>query len=180
MKGSYVIISRPYNEGVLCYYPTHYSTSWGVPRWLCAGSHMKWQIWNPQWVNCNNRTCPIMRWPHPLDHTHDPLFSFLLAYTSLSFSIPLPFLTTPTWSCDHAHLTTPQTWETRYILLLWLYVISMIPFDLTRLDGSTGHTHSTTSDHTHSRTIDRLIDTCKIYLAVTDKSRDAAVLLCAR
>ncbi len=48
----------------------------------------------------------------------------------------------------------------------------MIPFDLTRLDGST--------DHTHSKTINCLIEIVKIYLAVSDKTRDAAVLLCAR
>ena len=62
-----------------------------------------------------------------------------------------------------------QTWETRYVLLLWLYVISMIPFDLSKMDGSF-----------EFRIIDRLMEISKIYLGVTDKSRDAAVLLCAR
>ena len=29
-----------------------------------------------------------------------------------------------------------QTWETRYVLLLWLSFIIIIPFDLSRLDGT--------------------------------------------
>lgn len=28
-----------------------------------------------------------------------------------------------------------QTWETRYMLLLWLSMTCLIPFDLSRLDG---------------------------------------------
>ena len=58
------------------------------------------------------------------------------------------------------------------MLLLWLYMIIMIPFDLSRLDGS--------HDHTYLRMIDRVVEISKIYLGVADKSSDAAVLLCAR
>ena len=65
-----------------------------------------------------------------------------------------------------------QTWETRYVLLLWLSIIVMIPFDLSRLDGSAGPTQH--------RTISRLLDLAQLYLAVTDKSQDAAALLCAK
>ena len=32
-------------------------------------------------------------------------------------------------------LTTVQTWETRYVLLLWLSIVCMIPFDMARFDG---------------------------------------------
>lgn len=28
-----------------------------------------------------------------------------------------------------------QTWESRYVLLLWLSIVCMIPFDMVRLDG---------------------------------------------
>ena len=36
------------------------------------------------------------------------------------------------WSCDSILF---QTWETRYVLLLWLSMIVMIPFELSRFDG---------------------------------------------
>ena len=49
----------------------------------------------------------------------------------------------------------------------------MIPFDLSRLDGSK-------KDHTHLRTINRVMEIGKLYLGESDKSRDAAVLLCAK
>ena len=68
----------------------------------------------------------------------------------------------------------PQSWETRYILLLWLSIIVIIPFDLCRMDGSAlrdGPWHST---------IDRILAVGKLYLLVTDKSRDAAALLLAK
>ena len=29
-----------------------------------------------------------------------------------------------------------QTWETRYILLLWMSIICMIPFDMAKLDSN--------------------------------------------
>lgn len=65
-----------------------------------------------------------------------------------------------------------QTWETRYILLLWLSIIVMIPFDLSRLDGSIGPTQH--------HTISRVLELARLYLTVTDKSQDAASLLCAK
>lgn len=61
---------------------------------------------------------------------------------------------------------------TRYILLLWLSIIVMIPFDLAKLDGS--------CSHTHLMTIERVMEVAKVYLKMSDKSRDAAVLLCAK
>lgn len=67
-----------------------------------------------------------------------------------------------------------EAWETRYILLLWLSIIVIIPFDLCRMDGSAprdGPWHST---------IDRVMAVGKLYLLVTDKSRDAAALLLAK
>ena len=36
------------------------------------------------------------------------------------------------WSLDSILF---QTWETRYILLLWLSIVVMIPFELSRFDG---------------------------------------------
>ncbi len=51
----------------------------------------------------------------------------------------------------------------------------MIPFDLTRMDGSVAEGSSG-----HQRTIDRIVEVAKAYLYVTDKSRDAAAMLLAK
>ena len=47
-----------------------------------------------------------------------------------------------------------QNWETRYILLLWLSIVCMIPFDMARFDG-----HVTTADGEGRKTVtQRIID----------------------
>lgn len=66
---------------------------------------------------------------------------------------------------------TPQTWETRYILLLWLSMIVIIPFDLSRMDGAAPQGH---------RVVDRILEVARLYLSVVDKSRDAAAWLLAK
>eukprot|EP00794_Sanderia_malayensis_P017380 gene17380-19119_t len=72
-------------------------------------------------------------------------------------------------------LQRPQdshTFATNYILLLWLSIICMIPFDLTRLDGS--------SVNKERSVIDRILETAKQYLGVVHKSRDAAAMLISK
>ena len=54
----------------------------------------------------------------------------------------------------------------------------MIPFDLTRMDGSVAVGRDSSGGH--QRTIDRIVDVAKMYLHVTDKSRDAAAMLLAK
>uniref|UniRef100_A0A6Q2WXQ2 Tubulin-specific chaperone D n=1 Tax=Esox lucius TaxID=8010 RepID=A0A6Q2WXQ2_ESOLU len=68
------------------------------------------------------------------------------------------------------------TWETRYMLLLWLSMTCLIPFDLSRLDGHL------TSDPSQAREpiMDRILAVAKSYLMVTDKSRDAASVLVSK
>lgn len=73
-----------------------------------------------------------------------------------------------------------QTWETRYVLLLWLSIISMIPFDLTRMDGALVGEASMEEAGSRQRTIDRIVEVAKMYLHVTDKSRDAAAMMLAK
>ncbi|XP_071029640.1 tubulin-specific chaperone D-like [Oncorhynchus clarkii lewisi] len=70
----------------------------------------------------------------------------------------------------------PETWETRYMLLLWLSMTCLIPFDLSRLDGHL------TSDPSQTREpiMDRILAIAKSYLMVTDKSRDAASVLVSK
>uniref|UniRef100_A0A8C3C4T8 Tubulin-specific chaperone D n=1 Tax=Cairina moschata TaxID=8855 RepID=A0A8C3C4T8_CAIMO len=69
-----------------------------------------------------------------------------------------------------------QTWETRYMLLLWLSMICLIPFDLARFDGNT------VSEEGHARmpTMDRILKVAKCYLVVSDKARDAAAVLVSK
>ncbi|XP_062389202.1 tubulin-specific chaperone D [Sardina pilchardus] len=71
-----------------------------------------------------------------------------------------------------------ETWETRYMLLLWLSMTCLIPFDLSRLDG---HLNSD-SDSAQGREpiMDRILAVAKSYLAVSDKSRDAASVLVSK
>ena len=58
----------------------------------------------------------------------------------------------------------------------------MIPFDLTRMDGSAvvGGGGGVEGSGGHQGTIDRIVDVAKMYLHVTDKSRDAAAMLLAK
>uniref|UniRef100_A0A8B9BI83 Tubulin-specific chaperone D n=1 Tax=Anser brachyrhynchus TaxID=132585 RepID=A0A8B9BI83_9AVES len=69
-----------------------------------------------------------------------------------------------------------ETWETRYMLLLWLSMICLIPFDLARFDGNT------VSEEGHARmpTMDRILKVAKCYLVVSDKARDAAAVLVSK
>lgn len=64
-----------------------------------------------------------------------------------------------------------DTWTTRYILLLWLSIIVMIPFDMSRFDG-------TDENYCPERGImARVIRIIKTYAIVSDKCRDAAAYL---
>ncbi|XP_038066750.1 tubulin-specific chaperone D-like [Patiria miniata] len=69
------------------------------------------------------------------------------------------------------------TWETRYMLLLWMSIICMIPFDMSRLDSN-----APMDDEGRKKepTMMRIINVAKRYLRVTDKSRDAAALMIAK
>ncbi|XP_076866238.1 tubulin-specific chaperone D isoform X2 [Brachyhypopomus gauderio] len=69
-----------------------------------------------------------------------------------------------------------ETWETRYMLLLWLAMTCLIPFDLSRLDGHLN------SDPRLNRepVMDRVLAVAKSYLQVSDKSRDAASVLVSK
>ncbi|XP_028267765.1 tubulin-specific chaperone D isoform X2 [Parambassis ranga] len=69
-----------------------------------------------------------------------------------------------------------ETWETRYMLLLWLSMTCLIPFDLSRLDG---YLESDGSD-TREPTMDRILAIAKSYLVVSDSPRDAASVLVSK
>ena len=63
---------------------------------------------------------------------------------------------------DHA------VWRTRYVLLLWMSLIAMLPFDMTVLDAGGAEPD-----------VDRMLRLCKVYLGATDKARDGAAVLLA-
>ncbi|TNN71512.1 Tubulin-specific chaperone D [Liparis tanakae] len=69
-----------------------------------------------------------------------------------------------------------ETWETRYMLLLWLSMTCLIPFDLYRLDG---HLESD-SGKAREPTMDRILAIAKSYLLVSDSPRDAASVLISK
>ncbi|XP_064006933.1 tubulin-specific chaperone D isoform X3 [Pogoniulus pusillus] len=69
-----------------------------------------------------------------------------------------------------------ETWETRYMLLLWLSIICLIPFDLARFDGNVGAEEV----QTRVPTMDRILNVAKCYLVVSDKARDAAAVLVSK
>ncbi|KAF4073649.1 hypothetical protein AMELA_G00245720 [Ameiurus melas] len=68
------------------------------------------------------------------------------------------------------------TWETRYMLLLWLSMTCLIPFDLSRLDGGP----SSDPEQNREPIMDRILSVAKSYLQVGDKSRDAASVLVSK
>ena len=63
-----------------------------------------------------------------------------------------------------------ETWETRYVLLLWLSILVMVPFGLNTVDSATSG----------SNLIERIVDVCKKCLGEAAKTRDAAAYLLAR
>uniref|UniRef100_A0A8D2ML96 Tubulin-specific chaperone D n=1 Tax=Zonotrichia albicollis TaxID=44394 RepID=A0A8D2ML96_ZONAL len=52
----------------------------------------------------------------------------------------------------------PETWETRYMLLLWLSMICLIPFDLARFDGNL----VSLEGQARQPTMDRILDMAKV------------------
>ncbi|XP_069866100.1 tubulin-specific chaperone D-like [Dipodomys merriami] len=69
-----------------------------------------------------------------------------------------------------------ETWETRYMLLLWLSVTCLIPFDFSRLDGNL----LTQPGETRMPIMDRILQIAESYLVVSDKARDAAAVLVSK
>ncbi|XP_033630444.1 tubulin-specific chaperone D-like [Asterias rubens] len=69
------------------------------------------------------------------------------------------------------------TWETRYILLLWMSIICMIPFDMAKLDSNAPIDED---GRKKEPTMIRIINVGKKYLQVSDKSRDAAALMISK
>ncbi|XP_042371136.1 tubulin-specific chaperone D-like [Plectropomus leopardus] len=69
-----------------------------------------------------------------------------------------------------------ETWETRYMLLLWLSMTCLIPFDLYRLDGQL----ESDCGKAKEPIMDRILAIAKSYLQVSDSPRDAASVLVSK
>ena len=68
-------------------------------------------------------------------------------------------------------ISTPNLlWQTKYILLLWLSLICLAPFDLASIES-----HETTQS-----LVTRLLKVSEEGLGVAGKERDACAILCAR
>uniref|UniRef100_A0A3Q3D9M6 Tubulin-specific chaperone D n=1 Tax=Hippocampus comes TaxID=109280 RepID=A0A3Q3D9M6_HIPCM len=69
--------------------------------------------------------------------------------------------------------TDTETWSTRYILLLWLSMTCLTPFDLSRLDGNL----KSEDGQGREAIMDRILAIAKSYLGVSDGCRLAASVL---
>ncbi|KAF9171818.1 hypothetical protein BGX21_001107 [Mortierella sp. AD011] len=65
-------------------------------------------------------------------------------------------------------------WETRYVLLIWLSLMCMIPFDLKSIDSQVS------KDNERITLVDQMVETAKIFLDRAGKDRDAGSLFLAR
>ncbi|KER24447.1 hypothetical protein T265_07878 [Opisthorchis viverrini] len=63
----------------------------------------------------------------------------------------------------------PETWKTRYVLLLWLSILTMIPFSLECLDSPN-----------EVPIVERVLTQSKIYLSRDERTQEAASFLLAR
>ncbi len=69
---------------------------------------------------------------------------------------------------------SPDDWETRYFLLLWMSILVMIPFHMSRFDSNSD------GDSKKKTVMERVLGLIKSYLAVSDKCQDAAAFLSAK
>ena len=67
-------------------------------------------------------------------------------------------------------MNSPEQWALRYVILLWLYIICIIPFDLAQFDDPTQSGHTARS----------LQELAKRYLNNAGLEREGAALLLSR
>ncbi|KAF9436861.1 hypothetical protein BGZ76_002746 [Entomortierella beljakovae] len=80
----------------------------------------------------------------------------------------------PTFEFLKAQNLRRGAWETRYILLIWLSLMCMIPFDLKSIDSQA------TMSSERIPLVDQMIETSKGYMDRAGKDRDAASVFLAR
>ena len=73
-----------------------------------------------------------------------------------------------------------SNWETRYVFLMWLCILCLIPFDICSMDSSlTSNTSAADApgsgdDQTKSKLVHYIVELCKTYLSDTGPTREAA------
>ncbi|XP_077590040.1 tubulin-specific chaperone D isoform X2 [Stigmatopora nigra] len=72
--------------------------------------------------------------------------------------------------------TDTETWSSRYILLLWLSMTCLTPFDLSRLDGNL----QSEDGRVREPIMERILAIAKSYLAVSDRCRFASAVLVSK
>lgn len=75
---------------------------------------------------------------------------------------------------ESQNIKDAETWTTRYVLLLWLSIIVLIPFHMSRLDGFDA------KDTNRKTVMQRVLDVCKEYAIVSDSCRYVAAFLVAK
>ncbi|RYG55925.1 hypothetical protein EON66_04150 [archaeon] len=73
-----------------------------------------------------------------------------------------------------------SNWETRYILLLWLSILVLVPFDLRTVDSFVSAQFTALSVHMAGGIIGRIIWVCKTYLPDAGAVRDSAAICLSR
>ncbi|XP_065333931.1 tubulin-specific chaperone D [Cloeon dipterum] len=68
-----------------------------------------------------------------------------------------------------------NTWATRHMLLLWLSIIVMMPFHMSKLDSFTA-----SEANGRKTTMEKILDVCKQYLSVLDSCHRPAAFLTSR
>lgn len=75
-------------------------------------------------------------------------------------------------------------WETRYILLLWMSILVLNPFHLSRLDAYTNNTtnnNELVTTNIQSKTkMERIFDLCKLYTSTNDTCSNISAYLSAK
>ncbi len=80
----------------------------------------------------------------------------------------------------HSDRKDYATWETRFILLLWLNILCLIPFDICSMDSTlqtitlTSDQLPTASDSQSSILVNQIVNVCKLYLSDTGPTREAS------
>lgn len=79
-----------------------------------------------------------------------------------------------------ATATVSQMWEAQYVLLMWLSLLALVPFDFSLIDSSLGAGEPAPEAYGCPPIAANLIATCKEFLAAPGSTREMAAVLVGR